>query len=169
MTKRTNADLVLEAVEDLHRLEQIVTRETLADHTGLKLSIIDDRLKALVIDGKIVRVQRGVYVPVAQHPPARPISHTELPDGTVVLDIGDDVIHLTPREARTLGGMLGTKAIQASQIDLGNQAALMAAELAFKVRRLERELAAVRSVIPVEAQLDLLSDPGCSGGQATPL
>lgn len=93
---KTNKQLVLEAVEDLHRLEQIVTRETLANHLDMKLSVIDDRLKALVADERIMRVQRGVFVPVAQHPPARQISHTELPDGTVVLDIGDEVLHLTP-------------------------------------------------------------------------
>lgn len=138
MTKRTNKALVQEAVEDLHRLEQIVTRETLAEHTGLKLSIIDDRLKALVIDGHIVRVQRGVFVPVAQHPAARPISHTELPDGTVVLDIGDDVMKLTPREARTLGAMLGGRAIQAAQIDIGHQSAFMSSEISSRVRGLER-------------------------------
>lgn len=153
--KRTNSELVLEAIEDLHRLEQIVTRETLAVHTGLKLSVIDDRLKALVIDGKIARVQRGVFVPVAQHPPARPICQTELPDGTVVLDVGDDVLVLTPREARTLGAMLGARAIQASQIDLGNNAAILAAELACKLRRLERELAAMRSDHAGSMQLDL--------------
>lgn len=143
MTRKTNKALVLEAVEDLHRLEQIVTRETLSDYTGLKLSIIDDRLKALVIDGAIVRVQRGVFVPVAQHPPARPISHTELPDGTVVLDIGDDVLHLTPREARTLGAMLGGRAIQASQVDIGHQSAFLSSEIASRVRGLERTIEAL--------------------------
>jgi len=138
---KTNKQLVLEAVEDLHRLEQIVTRETLANHTGLKLSVIDDRLKALVADERIVRVQRGVFVPVAQHPPARQISHTELPDGTVVLDIGDEVLHLTPREARTLGAMLGGRAMQAAQIDLGNAAVFANAELSARLRQLERIIA----------------------------
>jgi hypothetical protein len=138
---KTNKQLVLEAVEDLHRMEQIVTRETLANHTGLKLSVIDDRLKALVADERIVRVQRGVFVPVAQHPPARQISHTELPDGTVVLDIGDEVLHLTPREARTLGAMLGGRAMQAAQIDLGNAAVFANAELSARLRQLERIIA----------------------------
>jgi hypothetical protein len=36
---------VLQAVQDLHAQEQIVTRETLAEFTGLKLAIVDDRLK----------------------------------------------------------------------------------------------------------------------------
>lgn len=140
MTVRTNKQLVLEAVEDLHRLEQTVTRETLAAHTGLKLSVIDDRLKALVADERIIRVQRGVFVPVAQHAPTRPISHTELPDGTVVLDIGDEVLHLTPREARTLGAMLGGRAIQAAQVDIGHAAAFANSELTARIRQLERQI-----------------------------
>lgn len=152
---RTSTDIVLEAAEDLHRLEQPVTWESIAEYTGLKKGIIDDRLKVLVADEKLIRLQRGVYRPARQHPPTRPISQTELPDGTVVLDIGDEVLHLTPREARTLGGMLGGKAIQASQIDLGNHAAVMAAELAAKVRRLEREMQAMR-LVTAEEQMDLL-------------
>lgn len=147
MTIRTNKQLVLEAVEDLHRLEQIVTRETLANYLGMKLGIIDDRLKALVADERIMRVQRGVFVPVAQHPPARQISHTELPDGTVVLDIGDEVLHLTPREARTLGSMLGGRAMQAAQVDLGSAAAFANAELSARLRQIERII--VQSDLPL--------------------
>lgn len=138
MTKRTNKALVQEAVEDLHRLEQIVTRETLAEHTGLKLSIIDDRLKSLHQDGQIIRVQRGVYVPVVRHPPARHISQTILPDGMVVLEIGDDVMHLTPREARTLASMVAALATQAAQIELGQKTAFIAHDLDTRTRGLER-------------------------------
>lgn len=150
---------VLDAVEQLHALEQVVTRETLAEHTGLTLSVIDDRLKALVADGRIARVQRGVYVPVPSHPPARPISHTELPDGTVVLDIGDEVLHLTPREARTLGAMLGGRAIQAAQIELGHQAALAVSDLSGRMRRLER---AIERAVTNAGAGDGLETGGCN-------
>lgn len=159
--RRTSSNLILEAAEELHNLEQLVTRDSLAQHTGLKPGIIDDRLKVLVGDGRLVRVERGVYMPLAPHKPARQISHTELPDGTVVLDIGDEVMHLTPKEARTLGAMLGARALQATQIELGNQAAVMAAELALKVRKLEREVKALRAVPDVSSdQMDLLDVHG---------
>lgn len=132
-------ELVYDAVVELHALEQIITREVLADYLNLKLSIIDDKLKTLANDGLIARIQRGVYVPVEKYPPTRPISHTELPDGTVVLDIGDDVLKLTPREARTLAVMLGARAIQASQINLSDQVGMMVAEISQRIRILERE------------------------------
>lgn len=133
-------ELVYDAVVELHSLEQIITRETLSDHLDLSLGVIDDRLKSLTNDGLIARVQRGVYVPIEQLPPSRPISHTELPDGTVVLDIGDDVLTLNPREARTLAVMLYARAVQASQIELGQQSAILSDRLSRKLREVERKL-----------------------------
>ncbi len=46
--KKSTLMLVLEAVQDLHAQEQIVTRATLAELTGLKRTTIDDRLDGLV-------------------------------------------------------------------------------------------------------------------------
>lgn len=94
---KSTAEIVLSAVQDLFAREQIVTRETLAELTGLKLTTIDDRLGHLVDNGKIRRVQRGVFVPLEQHRPARPISRTLCPDGTTVLEVGDTVMILSPR------------------------------------------------------------------------
>lgn len=135
----STTELVFDAIVELHALEQIITREGLADHLNLKLSIIDDKLKSLANDGLIARIQRGVYAPVEKYPPTRPISHTELPDGTVVLDVGDDVLKLTPREARTLAVMLGARAIQASQINLSDQVGMLVAEISQRIRILERD------------------------------
>ncbi|MEJ1162481.1 hypothetical protein V9K97_02210 [Variovorax sp. CCNWLW186] len=49
--RKSIAAPVLEAVQDLQAQEQIVTRETLAELIGLKLSVIDDRLGTLTDDG----------------------------------------------------------------------------------------------------------------------
>ena len=98
----TNKQRVLDAVIDLHNQEQIVTRETLSDILDLKQTIIDDNFSSLTNDGEIHRVQRGLYVPTLEHKPARLISKIPLPDGTVVIDIGDSIVlTLTPKEART--------------------------------------------------------------------
>ena len=45
---KSNAETILEAIEDLHNQEQIVTRETLSQLTELKLSVIHDHLSYLV-------------------------------------------------------------------------------------------------------------------------
>ena len=88
----------------------------MAELTGLKLSIVDDRLRALVDDEKLKRVLRGVYVPVENHPPARAISKTILPDGMVKLEIGDEVLTLTPREDRALAMLMSGSAMSAMNI-----------------------------------------------------
>ena len=77
---KSNAETILEAIEDLHNQEQIVTRTTLADLTGLQLSIIDDRLSYLVDSGQIIRVQRGVFIPAPKHRPSRIMCKMVLPD-----------------------------------------------------------------------------------------
>lgn len=151
--ERTNKQLVLEAIEDLHRQEQVVTREALEEFTGLKRSIIDDRVKALKNDGCIITKQRGVYEPIDRHPPARHISMTMLPDGWIVLDIGDDVVKCTPREARMVATALSGVATHAVNIEQGTQAAYIANDLASQVRSLERRL---EQMMSAQAERDTL-------------
>ena len=142
-TKKTNSDIVLEAIQDLHAQEQIVTRETLADTTGLKLTVIDDRVSHLIDCGQVHRVQRGVFVPAPEHKPARIITKTILPGGTVSIEIGDDhVITLTPRENRMLAELMAGAAQQYAGIEAGHQASHMAGELNLQLKQLRQELKA---------------------------
>ena len=102
--------------------------------------VIDDRVGALIDDGLVVRVQRGVYVPAETHPPARVISKMLLPDGTVKIDIGDQVLTLTPKEDRMLAQLMAGVAMQTAAIEVGHQAALQGGELNGRLNRLERIL-----------------------------
>ena len=138
---RSNAEVVLGAIEDLHAREQIVTRETLAELTGLKLTTIDDRLGHLVDTGKIRRVQRGVFVPLEQHRPARPISRTLCPDGTTVLEVGDTVMILSPRESRMIGELMAGSSQQYAAIEIGHEAARLNAVLSAQIGEVRREVA----------------------------
>lgn len=140
--KRSSTQIVLDALRDLHQQEQIVTRETLQAFTGLKLPIIDDRIRALVEDGLAIRVQRGVFVPAEVHPPARPMTKTLLPDGTVNLEIGDTVLILTPAEDRMLARIQAGVMMQAATIEVGHQTALIAGEIQGRLNRVERSIAA---------------------------
>lgn len=139
--KKSTTDVVLEAIQDLFAQDQYATRETIAQVTGLSVGIIDDRVKALINDGLVHRVQRGVFKPEFQHPEARLISKTMLPDGTVKLEIGDDhVLTLTPREARNLGNLMIGDGMQFSSIESGQHAAVMASKLARQISSLQRQL-----------------------------
>lgn len=145
MTKKPSTEVVLEAIEDLHSQEQIVTRETLSEVTGLKLTVIDDRISYLVDSGQIHRVQRGVFVPAPKHRPARIITKTILPGGMVSIEIGDDhVIQLTPRENRYLGELMAGAGQQFAAIEIGHQSASEIAELHLQLKSLKRELSAAK-------------------------
>ena len=138
---KSSAEIVFEAIQDLHVHEQIVTREILAELTGLKLTTIDDRLGHLVDNGKIRRVQRGVFVPLEQHRPARPISRTLCPDGTTVLEVGDTVMILSPRESRMIGELMAGSSHQYAAIEIGHETARLNAALQAQISDVRREVA----------------------------
>ena len=153
---------VHQAVRELRALEQIATGETVAELTGLKLAIVDDRLRALVDDGKLKRLMRGVYELVDEYPETRAISKTVLPTGYVKYDIGDCVLTLTPTEDRVLSQLGMGAAGQAVMIHSTNRHLYLATELAAKVEKLERELKAQKSARQSDnmRQIDLLGVTG---------
>ena len=59
--QRTTKQQILDAIVDLHNAEQMVTREALQEVTGLKLTIIDDRVAVLVDEGSVLRKGRGSF------------------------------------------------------------------------------------------------------------
>lgn len=126
---KTTLQQILDTVQELHNLEQIVTREAVREATGLALTTVDDRLATLVDRGDITRIGRGVFVPAVRHPPARPISKTVLPDGSVKLEIGDDVLTLTPREDRILAKLQAGVAVELAAIDSGKEIAVLVASM----------------------------------------
>ena len=142
----TSTDRIYDAVKELRSLEQIATRETVAELTGLKLSVVDDRLRTLVDDGKLKRLLRGVYELVETYPETRVISKTVLPGGYVKWDIGNEVLTLTPAEDRTMAQMSIGAAGQAVMIHSTNQHLYLATELAAKVEAQGREIKALRAV-----------------------
>jgi hypothetical protein len=149
---------VYEAVRELRAVEQIATRETVAELTGLKLSIVDDRLRTLVDDGKLKRLLRGIYELVEQFPPPRQIWTGDIDGGWVKVEVGDDhVLTLTPTEARKMARALGGHAEDARVIESTNQHLFLATSLAAKVEALERKMKAMTAHNPNPAQGDLLA------------
>ncbi|WP_180987891.1 hypothetical protein [Alicycliphilus denitrificans] len=156
---------VFDAVRELRGLEQIATRETVADLTGLKLSVVDDRLRTLVDDGKLKRLLRGIYELVEAYPPSRNISKTILDNGYVMIEFTgragaeDVVLHLTPCEDRALAQLNMGAAGQAILINSTNQHLFLATELAARVESQGRELKAMRELLRTKLgtrQMDLL-------------
>ncbi|WP_032137133.1 hypothetical protein [Kingella negevensis] len=118
--KTNSSDVVYAAAIELRDCGQMVTRQTLKQATGLEMSVIDDRLKVLVDDGLLLRIERGVFQPMLQYPSMRAISKTVV-NGWVKLDVGDTLLTLTPQEAMHLGRLFMGDAMMLSNIEMGNQ------------------------------------------------
>lgn len=135
---------VFDAVCEIRSLDGIATRDTVAELTGLKLTIVDDRLSALVDEGRLKRVLRGVYEVVEAYPEPRAISCTHLPNTWVKVEVGDEVLTLTPREARMLGRAVAGFAEDARVIESSKQHLVLATQLAAQVEQLKREVKALQ-------------------------
>ena len=150
---------VYDAVRDLREVDQIATRETVAELTGLKMSVVDDRLRALVDDNKLKRLLRGVYELVETFPEPRPIYCGILHSGMVKMEVGENVLTLTPSEARRAARALGGFADDARVIESTRSHLFLATELAAKVESQGRELKTMRELLrgKLDArQMDLL-------------
>ncbi len=159
----TSTQRVLDAVRDLRELDQIATRETVAELTGLKMGIVDDRLRALVDDGKLKRLLRGIYELVETWPEPRELSCTMLSTGWVKLELGDDLLKLTPTEARRAARALGGFSEDARVIESTKAHLFLATELAAKVEAQCRELKIMRALLREKLnmrQMDLLGPLG---------
>lgn len=138
--EKSSTERVYEAVRELRELDQMANRVTVADLTGLKLTIVDDRLRALVDDGRLRRLIRGNYEVVNLYAPARAMSFTVLNDGRVKIEIGDAFLDLTPVEARRLARSMAGFVEDARLIESGRQQVMVATELASRVEGFERAL-----------------------------
>lgn len=140
VTRRSNAQLVWDAVVDLSNDERHITRKVLCDVTGLKAQIVDDHVERMILHGKLRRLGYGVLEVVEQFPAPRVISKTVLPNGLVKLDVGDTCLDLTPKEARTLAGMFCVELNSLTDIDASSHYLARAAELAGQMREMQRQL-----------------------------
>ena len=92
---------LLNCIMDLHNSNRAPSRHAVSTETGLKLSVVDDHIKRLKDDGIIRLVVNGIFEP-CEIEEDRAVSFTFVPKGKVKLEIGDIVVELTMREARTI-------------------------------------------------------------------
>ena len=90
------------------------------------MTVVDDRLRTLADDGRLRRLVRGVYDLEKPYPPPRPMFFGILADGFVKVEVGDDVLTLSPTEARRLARGLGGFAEDSRLLDLNRVLAQIA-------------------------------------------
>lgn len=120
MSSETPADasraIVLQAIKRLTDEHGSATYQQIIDAAGISPHIVKERCDQLVnVTHEAERISRGVYRAIKAFKPPRPISKTMLADGEVVLEIGDDVIHLTPQEDKMLRGLFGSAPVEIHQ------------------------------------------------------
>lgn len=155
--QKSTAQRIWDAITDLYDQEQVVTRETLAEVTGLKMTIIDDHVGRMVDNEQLRRVRAGVFVPIPRYDPPRLVYGSMTTDGFFVLEVGDQVVVMQPREARQAGALLAGQFAQFSNIQSGHEAGVVVAEVYARMKRLEKELAALKAKQEPQAQMDLLT------------
>lgn len=105
-------EIVLQCIKDLTNSQRPANRILIAQYLGWELGRVDDAVKRLKEDGLVRTTVPGYVEPVETHPPSRPVSNTLLPDGTCILEVGDDQIRMTPHEAQMVGKQLQGHAME---------------------------------------------------------
>ena len=139
---------VYQAVRDLHAVGRAATRETVAEMCRLPLIVVDEQLRALHKAGQVVRVLRGHYEPALAFDPPRPVSKTILADGSVKIEIGDEVLTLSPAEDRALGSVMVGSAGVAVLAESSRQHMMLATSVAGRQEQQERTLQALIAALP---------------------
>jgi hypothetical protein len=103
---KPSIEIIFSAICELCAEGRPATREEIRDLTVLPMSVVSDALSRLRDAGKIIAVTRGIYAPSERFAPARPVSCTILSSGEIKVEVGDDVLTLTPREAKMLGALM---------------------------------------------------------------
>ena len=70
-TKRTHYQIVLQAIIDLADVHRAASRQQIVSLTGLKLGAVDDTIKRLKEDGRVLSMVPGLFEPVPTTAPDR--------------------------------------------------------------------------------------------------
>jgi hypothetical protein len=145
-----NAQIIWDAITDLKNLERRVTRAVLVQATGLKPGIIDDHVERLICNDKLMRAGNGELEVLESHRPARDISLLLTTGGVAKVEIGDELLELTPREARQLSKLMAGFNSELQDIEQSNRAMVLAHELAREIKENRREIKALRAALNLD-------------------
>lgn len=116
-----SGQLVYATIVDLSNANRIATRPVIAEITELPMTKVDYYVQKFVSDGILRRVLNGVYELVAQGREDRAISGTWTPSGEFKLEVGDECLTLSLREARAVGFITAGISVLFSSAGVGRQ------------------------------------------------
>jgi hypothetical protein len=109
-----NRRAVFQAIVDLCEAKQLASRRAISEATGRPMQIVDDHCRNLKEDGFIRAIQPGVFAPESIEPD-RPVSGTVTVTGRYKLEVGDQILDLSLREARSIAQLTGGLLFQFSR------------------------------------------------------
>lgn len=104
-TPKRNREIVLQCIVDICGHNGYASRAKIVELTGLKMTSVDEQIDRLKTDGLIRPLYNGVFEPIDQTID-RPVSTTAIPFGRTKIEVGDEIMELTPREAFALAKQL---------------------------------------------------------------
>ena len=155
--KRPIGPIIWETILQMENDGRLITRRNLREVTGLSYEQIDESIKRLEANGKVIKAGGGLIEVVPLYPPERVQSLTPLPDGRVKWEMGDVLVEFTPTEIDRHAMLMHGFARRFDELEQSNKALLRTAELALEVKQLKRELAALKQP-KNEAQMTLLGE-----------
>lgn len=100
-TERKNKEIVFQMIVDLCEHNQGASRARIVELTHMKMTTVDEQVKRLKEDGRIRALFNGLFEPI-DTTEDRAVSTTSMARGRMKVEIGDEVLTLTPREALAL-------------------------------------------------------------------
>ncbi|MFC4923599.1 hypothetical protein [Delftia deserti] len=144
---RTSADIIWATIQDLHSQEQVCTRELLHELTGLKMPIIDDHVSRLIDDGRLRRLRAGVFAMLITRPEPEAFSITELPEGLVIIEVGDQQLRTNEAMARRIARSLMGYAVQFSNLQNQHDMGAILTDYTVRHRSQANEIQELRKVV----------------------
>lgn len=148
---KETGQIIWDTMLALREAGQAISRQRLMELTGLRYTQVDDHVSRWIEIGRLRRVIDGVYEITDPMPEPRATSVTDLHDGMVLIEVGDNELRVYTPEARSLARQLGGFAMQFAQLQTQHDMSALLVEvtvrnraLADRVTDLERELRAAR-------------------------
>ena len=156
-----NSHKVWDAAVELRNTERRINRRALADITDLTPGIVDDHVERFIERGQMRRAGKGDLEIIECFPLSRAITKTTLPNGLVKLEIGNEVLDLTPTEARLLARDMAGHMHELAETDAANKGVVLAYEVARELKEARKRIAALERLVNLapeakQAELELV-------------
>lgn len=164
-TPKATGQIIWDTMLALREAGQAISRQRIMELTGLRYTQVDDHVGRWIEEGRLRRVVDGVYELADPLPEPRAVSVTDLHDGMVLIEVGDQEVRLYTPETRALARQLAGFAQQLGQLQTQHDMGALLVDSTVRIRTqadrisdLERELRALRQKMGKDAsfQLDLI-------------